>query len=188
MRRIVLVAGMSLVTSIATSVASAQNYARSYWLVADHQRHEWCGYTDPGAFQAAAGKLKAMESAVVTYTLGKITELTRQVGADDGSWVVIDRYTPFNGGFQLQRTNLLSAQNQNLKVVQSATIRGSQVGPLQTVAVTTLQGQPASVPASLGLPAVTVMTDPNSAPYMLLVTQMRHESVPTLCRPLQAQR
>lgn len=169
--------------SLATSIASAQGFARSYWLVADNPRHEWCGYTDPTGFQAEAAKLKSTQSAIVTYTLGKLTELTHQVGAEDGSWIVIDRYTPSGGTLLLQRTSMLSAQN--LKVVQNASIRGDQAEPLRTVTVTTLQGQPASAPANLALPAVAVMTDPYSAPYMLLVTQMRHESIPTLCRRLQ---
>ncbi|HTT06961.1 MAG TPA: hypothetical protein VMF64_16905 [Steroidobacteraceae bacterium] len=179
MRRIVLLVGLSF----ATSVASAQGFARSYWLVADSQRHEWCGYTDPTAFQAAAGKINATQSAIVSYTLGKLTALTQQVGASNGAWIVIDRYTPARGGLQLQRTSMLSAQN--LKVMQSASIRGGHAQPLHTVAVTTLQGQPASAPADLALPRVAIMTDLDSAPYMLLVTQMRHESIPTLCRRLQ---
>ncbi|HEX4049567.1 MAG TPA: hypothetical protein VHY19_01635 [Steroidobacteraceae bacterium] len=169
--------------SLATSIASAQGFAKSYWLVADNQRHEWCGYAEPSAFQSAAVKLKATQSAIVTYTLGKLTELTHQVLADNGSWVVIDRYTPSHGAVELQRTNMLSQQN--LRVVQRASIQASKAAPLRTVLVTTLQGQPASAPASLTLPTVAVMTDLNSAPYMLLVTQMRHESITTLCRRVQ---
>jgi hypothetical protein len=179
MRRIVWVVGMSL----ATSIASAQGFARSYWLVADSQRHEWCGYADPNSFQTTAAKLKATQSAIVTYKFGKLTELTQQVVADNGRSIVIDRYTPERGTLQLQRTNVLSEQN--LRVVQSASIHGSRAAPLHTVTVTTLQGQPASAPANLALPTVAVMTDLNSAPYMLLVTQMRHESIPTLCRRAQ---
>lgn len=179
MRRIALLIGMSL----ATSIASAQNFARSYWLVADDQRHEWCGYSDPSAFQATAARLKATQSAIVTYTLGRLTELTQQRVSDDGNWIIIDRYTPSHGAVLLQRTNMLSRQN--LRVVQTASIHGSQVAPLRTVDVTTMQGQPASPPANLALPAVAVMLDLNSAPYMLLVTQMRHESIPTLCRRVQ---
>jgi|SRR6185312_9144164 len=181
MRSPALLIGMSLVTS----VASAQGFARPYWLLSDTQRHEWCGYTDPSAFQAAAVRLKATETAVVTYTLGKITALTHQVGAGDG-WVVIDRYTPERGGLLLQRTSTLSTRD--LQVVQRATIHGTQTEPLQRVAVTTLQGQPTSVPENLSLPSVPVMTDLHRAPYLLLVTQMRHESIPTLCRRLQALR
>jgi hypothetical protein len=179
MRRIALLVGMSL----ATSIASAQGFARSYWLVPDNQRHQWCGYTDPTAFQAAAVKFKARQSAIVSYTLGKLTGLTQQVGAANGDWVVIDRYTLVPGALRLQRTSMLSPQN--LKVMQSASIRGGHAEPLHTVAVTTLQGQPASAPANLALPSVPVMTDLASVPYMLLVTQMRHESVPELCRRLQ---
>jgi hypothetical protein len=184
MRRIVLLVGMmSLATTLAMPIASAQGFARSYWLVADNQRHEWCGYTDPTAFEAAAAKLKATESAIVTYTLGKLTDLTQQLGAANGGWIVIDHYTPSGGALQLQRTSMLSVQN--LKVVQTASIRGNHAEPLRTLAVTTLQGQPASAPANLSLPTVAVMTDLDSAPYMLLVTQMRHESIPTLCRRVQ---
>lgn len=179
MRRIALLVGMSFVTSI----ASAQGFARSYWLVADSEHHQWCGYTDPTAFQAAAVKFRATESAIVTYTLGKLNELTHQIGAADGAWIVIDRYTPAGGALQLQRTSMLAAQN--LKVEQQASVHGAQVPPLRTVAVMTLQGQPASAPANLALPSVAVMTNLDSAPYMLLVTQMRHESNPSLCRRLQ---
>lgn len=179
MRRIVLLIGMSL----ATSIASAQGFSRSYWLVADNQRHEWCGYTDPNAYQSAAAKLKATQSAIVTYKLGELTELTQQWVADNGSWIVIDQYTPSHGVLQLQRTNMLSQQN--LRVVQSASIQAGKVGPLRTVQVTRLEGQPASAPANLQLPSVAVMTNLDKAPYMLLVTQMRHESIPALCRRLQ---
>jgi len=179
MRRIVLLIGMSL----ATSMSSAQGFSRSYWLVADNQRHEWCGYIDPSAYQSEAAKLKATHSAIVTYKLGELTGLTQQWVADNGSWVVIDQYTPSRGVLQLQRTDMLPRQD--LRVVQSASIQGGKIGPLRTREVTTLQGQPASAPANLTLPAVAVLTDLSKAPYMLLVTQMRHESVPTLCRRVQ---
>lgn len=179
MRRIALLIGMSL----ATSIASAQNFSRSYWLVADDQRHEWCAYSDPSAFQEAAARLKATQSAIVTYTLGKLTELTQQAVADNGNWIIIDHYTPAHGDVLLQRTDMLSRQN--LRVVQTTSIHGNQAAPLRTVEFTTLQGQPAKPPATLTLPAAAVMLDLNSAPYMLLVTQMRHESIPTLCRRVQ---
>lgn len=179
MRRIALLIGLSL----ATSIASAQDFSRSYWLVADDQHHGWCGYSDPSTYQAAAARLKAMQSAIVTYTLGKLTELTQQAVGDNGTWVIIDRYTPSRGAVLLQRTNMLSREN--LRVVQTASIQGSQAAPLRTVEVTTMQGQPAKPPADLTLPTVAVMVDLNRAPYMLLVTQMRHEDIPTLCRRVQ---
>lgn len=182
MRRIALLIGMGFATSMA-SIASAQGFSRSYWIVADAQRHEWCGYSDPSAYQVAATRLKATQSAIVTYTLGKLTELTQQQVGDNGSWIIIDRYTPSKGAVLLQRTNMLSRQN--LRVVQTSSIRGGQAAPLRTVEVTTMQGQPATPPANLALPEAAVMVDLNSAPYLLLVKQMRHEDIPTLCRRAQ---
>jgi len=179
MQRIVGIVGLTLLASI----ASAQGISRAYWLLAG-QAHEWCGYTDPSVFQGALIKQKPAESAIVTYTLGRLTEVIHQVQPQGADWSVVDKYTPASGGgLLLQRTSYL--MRQNLQVVQSALIRAGRAAPaLRVVAVNTLQGQKTAT-AVPPLPNVPIISDPATTPFMLVVTEMRHESVPTLCRKVR---
>lgn len=179
MRWIAVVLGACLLTSI----ARAQGNERSYWLLAQGQTHEWCGYTDPGRFNADAARLKPSESAVVTYVLGRLAQVAHQVVAPGGDWTVLDKYTPSKGGVTLQRTVALARQD--LEITQSAVIQDGRVGPLSVQAVTTLQGQKSSTPVPSQLPAVPVLTNLDAAPFMLVVTEMRHESSPSACRRVQ---
>jgi hypothetical protein len=168
------------------SIASAQGFDRSYWLLAKQQSRIWCGYTDPDTFRSATSTVKPTDSVIVTYSLGELKQLTYQVQPASGDWIVVDKYTPSHGRLLLQRVNFLSQRNR--RVTQSAVIDGGRAGPLRVVSVSTLQGQPVTATAAADrddLPNVPVITDPARAPFMLVVTQMRHESVPTLCRKVQ---
>ena len=181
---VMLTIGLALMASSA-SVVRAQGFDRSYWLLAKDQGHVWCGYTDPDSFRSAAIAVRPTDSAIVTYSLGELKEITYQVQPASGDWSVVDKYTPSHGRLLLQRVDLLSQQNR--RVTQSAVIQGGEAGALHVIDVTTLQGQQATstTTAGLDLPSVPVLTDPSKAPFMLVVTQMRHESVPTLCRKVQ---
>ena len=163
--------------------AGAQGNAITYGLLLRNGSQTWCGYTGPDQFQAAVLKEKPRESAIVTYSLGRPTQITHQVQAPSGDWTIVDRYTPAGSGFTLQRTDYLSTQN--LQVVQSADVAHGVAGPLRIVGVTTPQGQKTAPPANLQLPGVPVITDMKRAPFMLVITAMRHESVPTLCTRVQ---
>lgn len=169
--------------SVLASVASAQGNVIAYGVLLRNGTQTWCGYTGPDQFQAAVIKEKPRESAVVTYSLGRPTQITHQLQAPSGDWTIVDRYTPAGGGFMLQRTDYLSTQN--LQVVQSADVAHGVAGPLRIVGVTGAQGQKTAPPANLQLPSVPVITDMKRAPFMLVITAMRHESVPTLCTRVQ---
>lgn len=179
MRWIAVVLGACLLTSI----ARAQGNERSYWLLAQGQTHEWCGYTDPNRFNADAARLKPSESAIVTYVLGRLTQVVHQSISPGGDWTVLDKYTPSKGGLMLQR--IVALARQDLQVTQGATIQNGRAGPLSVQGVTTLQGQRTSTPVPAALPQVPVLTNIDAAPFMLVVTEMRHESSPSVCRRVQ---
>lgn len=56
----------------------------------------WCEHRNDAEFQAEATKLKPTESARVTYTANKLSELTCQVEAESGDWIVVDKNMALN--------------------------------------------------------------------------------------------
>jgi hypothetical protein len=116
--------------------------------------------------------------------LGRLAQVVHQVIAQSGDFTVLDKYIPSKAGIVLQRTVALTQQG-GLKITQSAVIQGGRVGPLSVQAVTTLQGQKTSTPVPANLPQVPVLTNLDAAPFMRVVTEMRHESTPSACRRVQ---
>lgn len=172
-----------LAAAAMSSSVSAQTSARSYWLLSKDDGHVWCGYSDSQEFKSEADKLKPTESARVTYSSGKLTELTYQVEPESGDWIVVDKYTPSDNDLLLRRANLLAQQN--LQVIQSVVIRGGKAGPLHVVSVSTLQGEKAEAPSNIDFPDVPVRTSLSSVPFMTVVAEMRSRSMPKLCKKLE---
>lgn len=165
--------------------ASAQGSPKSYWLLLTPRAgHVWCGFSDTTAFEAEASKLMPTESARVTYSSGKLTEVTDQVEPESGDWIVIDKYTPSNNEVHLRRANLLTQEN--LEVIQSAVIRAGKVGPFRVVGVTTLEGKKATISSmDFYFPDVPVRTSMARIPFMAIVTEMRSRSISKVCKDLE---
>ena len=140
----------------------------------------WCGYSDMAEFQSEASKLKPTESARVTYSSGRLAEVTYQIEPESADWVVVDKYTPSDNEVVLRRANLLAQEN--LEVIQDAIIRGGKAEPLRTTKVTTLQGKEVEGPRKIDFPDVPVRTSLSKIPFMLVVAEMRNRSLPKLCK------
>lgn len=140
----------------------------------------WCAYKNQTEFQAEATNLKPFESARITYSANKLTEFTYQVEAESGDWIVIDKYTPTDGGAVLRRANLLAQEG--LQVIQEAVIRGDKADPLRVVSVSTLDGKKAELPPTIDFPEISVRTNLSAAPFVQVVTEMRSQSVGKLCK------
>jgi hypothetical protein len=76
--------------------AYAQVASRSYWLLLKNDGHTWCGYADSAEFTSDVKNLKPTESARVMFSSDKLIEVTYQLSAESGDWVVVDKYTPSN--------------------------------------------------------------------------------------------
>lgn len=171
-----------LVFAAVSSSASAQASSKSYWLLSRDSGHTWCGYSDMTDFKSEADKLKPTESAIVTYSSGKLTELTYQVEPESGDWIVVDKYTPSDNKVFLRRANLLTQEN--LQVIQSAVIRDGNAEPLRVVSVTTLEGKKTKA-SNVDFPNVPVRTTLARISFMAVVAEMRSQSISKVCRKLE---
>ncbi|HZF17223.1 MAG TPA: hypothetical protein VE046_14895 [Steroidobacteraceae bacterium] len=119
------------------------------------------------------------ESARITYSSNNLTELTYQIEAESGDWIVVDKYSVLNGEVHLRRANLMAQEN--LQVIQETVVRGDTVQPFQIVSVTTLDGKKASL-QSIDFPAVPVRTNLLAIPFVQVVVEMRSLTVEKLCK------
>jgi len=142
----------------------------------------WCGYTDTTVFKSEANTLKPTESSRVTYSFGKLTELTYQVEPESGDWIVIDKYTPSANEVLLRRANLLTQEN--LQVIQSTVFRDGNVEPLHVVSVTTLDGQKTKA-SNIDFPNVPVKTSLTGIPFMAIVAEMQRRPTAKVCKKLE---
>lgn len=140
----------------------------------------WCAYKNPSDFQAEVERVKPTDSARVTFAAGKLAELTYQIEAESGDWIVVDKYTPKDGGAVLRRANLLAQENR--QVIQEAAIREGKADPFRVVSVSTLDGKKAELSPDADLPEVPVSTDLKAIPPVQIVTQLRGQSVGKLCK------
>ena len=170
-----------LVLMTASLSASAQTSSKSYWLLS-RDGHMWCGYTDTTVFKSEANTLKPTESSRVTYSFGKLTELTYQVEPESGDWIVIDKYTPSANEVLLRRANLLTQEN--LQVIQSTVFRDGNVEPLHVVSVTTLDGQKTKA-SNIDFPNVPVKTSLTGIPFMAIVAEMQRRPTAKVCKKLE---
>ena len=163
---------------------SARAAAQSYWLLAQDDGRTWCGYRDSTAFKSLADSLQPLESARITYSSDKLIELTYQVAAESGDWIVIDTYTPSGTAILLRRANQWAQSN--LQVIEDATIRNGKAGPFRIVRATTLEGKKAEAAdtADIDFPSVPIWTNLSAIPFMTVVAEMRSRSIATLCKPV----
>ena len=164
---------------------SAQAASQSYWLLAKDEGGTWCGYRDSTAFKSDADSLQPLESARITYSSDTLTELTYQVAAESGDWIVSDTYTPSDTAILLRRANHWAQSN--LQVVEDATIRHGKTAPFRIVSATTLEGKKAEAAdtADIDLPGVPIWTSLSAIPFMTVVAEMRNRSIATLCKPVK---
>jgi len=163
--------------------ANAQNVSapESYSVLLKDDGQTWCAYKNSNEFQTEATNLKPTESARITYAAGKLSELTYQVEAGSGDWIVVDRYTPVAGGFNLRRANLLAQEK--LQVIQETTVLGSKAEPFHVVNVSTLtDGKKADLPRNLDFPEVPVKTNLSATLFVQVVSEMRGRSLGKLCK------
>jgi hypothetical protein len=171
------IAAIVLMGSVACSAAPP--VPESFNVLLKDDGHTWCAYKDPADFKAAAATLRPTDSARITYRASTLTELTYQVEAESGDWIVIDKYTPSNGDLLLRRANLMAQEN--LQIIQESTIHDGKAGSFHTVSVTTLDGKKAAL-SNIDLPPVPVKTDLFAQPFVRVVNEMRSRTVAKLCK------
>jgi hypothetical protein len=152
----------------------------SYWLLLKDGGHTWCGYTNMDEFTSDVKELNPTESARVTYSSDKLTEVTYQVEPESGDWVVVDKYTPSKDTLILRRANLLAQDN--LQVIEETSIHAGKVDPFRIVSTTTLDGKKVEGSPGVDLPPVSVKTGLSAMPFLAVVADMRRQSIPKLCK------
>lgn len=167
--------------AVAADRAAAQTPPESYSLFVKDDGRTWCAYKDAAEFTSEVVRLKPTESAAITYSSDKLVELTYQVEAESGDWIVIDKYTASNGEVHLRRANLLTQQN--LQIIQETVIHGSHADPFHLVRVTTLDGQKAQL-STTDFPTVPVRTNLPAIAFVKMVAEMRSLSIGKLCKRL----
>jgi hypothetical protein len=176
-----------LALAIVSSAVGAQTVSKTYWLLEKDADGSWCGYTKQSEFKIDVAKLQPSETVRVTYSSGRLAEVTVQIEAESGDWVTVDQYTPSGNEILLRRANLLVQPS--LEVIQATTIRGGKRQPFHIVQVQTLDGKKAQAPSNLGdylpTPSVPVITDLSRTPFMRIVLEMRRRSVDKLCKGLR---
>jgi hypothetical protein len=168
-----------IVLAGASACSVAQPRPESFSALLKEDGHTWCAYKDPGEFKADAAAVKPTDSVRITYEAGTLAELTYQIEAESGDWIVIDKYTPSKGDILLRRASLLAQEN--LQIIQEAVIHGGQAGTFRTASVTTLAGKKA-VLATVDLPAVPVMTNLMTQPFVQVIVEMRSRAIGKLCK------
>ncbi len=163
------------------TVTAAQG-SESYSALLREEDETWCAYKNPTDFQAKAESVKPTDSARVTFTGDKLTELTYQIEAESGDWILVDKYTPNDwGGVVLRRVNLLAQAN--LRVIQETVIRGGKADPFHVVSVSTLDGGTrAELSPDVDLPEVPVKTDLLAVTPVQVVVQLRSQVIAELCK------
>jgi len=159
--------------------SAAQPASESFNLLLKGDGHTWCAYKDSADFKADAAILKPTDSARIAYQASTIVELTYQVEAESGDWIVVDQYTPSNTDILLRRANLLSQEN--LQIIQETKIHDGKASAFNVVSVTTLNGKKAEL-SNVDFPAVPVKTDLLKQPFVRVVTEMRSRGVAKLCK------
>jgi hypothetical protein len=172
-----LIAAVVALGSVVCS--TAQPTTESFNVLLKDDGHTWCAYKNQDEFRADAAALKPTESVRITYEASAITELTHQVDAESGDWIVIDKYTPSNGDLLLKRANLMVQPN--LQIIQEATIHDGKAGAFRVVSVTTLDGKKAEL-SNVDFPTIPQITDLVVQPFVRVVTELRSRTVAKLCK------
>jgi hypothetical protein len=151
----------------------------TYWAFLAKDQQTWCAYSKRSNFEARAESEKPTESARLAFTANKLSELTYQIEAESGDWVLVDHYTLNDRGAVLRRASLLVQAN--LQVIQESTIRGKSVEPFRVITVTTLRGETAELSPNVDLPEVPVSVDFVAMAPVKVVEQMRRRAIDELC-------
>ena len=159
--------------------SAAQPTPESFNVLLKDDGHTWCAYRNPDEFKVDAAALKPTDSVRMTYQANALTELTYQIEAESGDWIVVDKYTPSNGDLLLKRANLMAQEN--LQIIQEAVIHEGKVGAFRIVSVTTLDGKKAEM-SNVDLPTVPAKTDLLGQPFVQLVTDLRSRAIAKLCK------
>ena len=165
-----------------TPEPAAASESGSIFVLLREDGQTWCAYKYAAAFQAEVERAKPTDSARVTFSADKLTELAYQIEAESGDWVVVDKYTPKDGVVVLRRATLLAQEN--LQVIQEATIRGGKAGPFRLMSVGTLDGKSAELSPNADLPDVPVQTNLDAVPFVRLVVELRRQSAGQICKKL----
>ena len=163
----------------ASAYAGAQPTLDTYSAMLKDDGHTWCAYKNPAEYKSDAMGAKPIDSAKVSYQSDGLTEVTYQAEAESGDWIVIDKYKLSKEDVLLRRTNLLAQEN--LQIIQEATIRAGQASALNVVSVTKLDGKKAKL-STVDYPAVSIETDLLSAPFVQVVAELRLKAVAKLCK------
>jgi hypothetical protein len=169
----------TILTGGAVGCSMAQSLPESYSVLLKDDGYTWCAYKDPEEFKSAAAMLQPTDSARITYSSNELTELTYQVEAESGDWIVVDKYTPADEDVLLRRANLLAQEN--LQIIQETSIHEGKALPFRIVSVSTLDGKTAELP-KVNFPVVPVKTDLSASPFVRLVMEIRSQSIGKLCK------
>lgn len=173
--------GTAIAALAALFFGTPAQMSRQYWLLLKGDGRTWCGYTDNAEFMSDVKNLGPTETARATYTSGVVSEATYQVEPESGDWVVVDKYTPSSGGLVLRRANLLTQEN--LQIIEEATIHAGKAGSFRTLSTTTLDGKKPQAPdPSIDLPTVPIRTSFADMPYVTVAAEMQKQSVSKLCK------
>lgn len=159
--------------------STAQPASESFAVLLRDDGHTWCAYKNLDEFNVEAAALKPTDSVRITYQANALAELTYQIEAESGDWIVIDKYTPSNGDLHLRRAILLAQED--LQIIQESVIHEGKVGAFRTVGVTTLNGKKAKL-SNVDLPAVPAKPDLLLQPFVQVVTDMRSRALAKLCK------
>jgi hypothetical protein len=159
---------------------SAQVASVSYWLLLKEDGHTWCGYANMDRFISDLKEQQTTETARVTYSSDKLTEVTYQVEPESGDWMIVDKYTPSKDGLVLRRANLLTQDN--IQVIQETSIHGGKIDPFRVISTATLDGKKVEGSSSLDLPNVSVRANLSEMPFVDVVADMRRQSILKLCK------
>jgi len=174
----------AMVLAGASACAVAQPGTESFSALLKDDGHTWCAYKNPAEFKADATTIKPTDSVRVTYEAGTLSELTYQVEAESGDWIVIDKYIRSKGDLLLRRASLLAQEN--LQIIQEAVIREGHAVTFRTVNVTTLDGKKAELSnvelSNLELPTVPVITNLMTQPSVQTVAELRNLAIGKLCK------
>lgn len=166
----------------ATACTAAQSLTESYSVLLREDGQTWCAYRDLGEFTSEATKLKPTESARITYSSNKLMELTYQIEAESGDWIVVDKYTATNSELVLRRANLMAQEN--LQVIQEMVVHGEGADQFRLVSVTTLDGKRVELP-NIDFPAVPIRADLSATPFVKVVAEMHSRSIGKLCKKME---
>jgi hypothetical protein len=165
------------------SNAQTVSVLESYSVLLKDDGQTWCAYRNAEEFQMDAANLKPTESARITYSAGKLSELTYQVEAESGDWIVVDKYTPVEGGATLRRANLLAQEK--LQVIQETVIHGGKAEPFHVVNVSALDtGKKVDLPPSVDFPEIGISTNLEATPFVQVVREMRNRSLGKICKKM----